>query len=354
MRLRRFAVLLAFVSPSLAAAENLDRFLEDWRAHHNLPGLAALVLKNEAVYAEGATGVRKSGSPERLTVRDKFHLGSNTKAMTATLAAMLVEQGRLSWSDTLPKRFPELAPGLHAAWGTATLELMLGHRSGAPANASVPQAGTLVEQRIAYLRQVATLPPESTPGSRYAYSNAGYIMAGAMLERASGKLWEDLMREMLFAPLGMQSCGFGPPPQPNGADNPWGHQRSGSGFASYNLDNPPYLGPAGTVHCTLQDYARFALLHMRRDRLLSKAGFAKLQSPPPGENYALGWVVVPRGWADGLALNHAGSNTVNYFVAWLAPARGFGVLIATNLGGDVAAVARQVDDVAGALVVRFN
>ena len=354
MSLRRIAVLLLLAAPPLSAAENLDGFLEAQRARHNFPGLAALVLKNEAVYAEGAAGVRKSGAPERLTVHDKFHIGSNTKAMTATLAAMLVEQGRLGWSDTLPKTFPELAPELHAGWGAATLESMLGHRSGAPENSSVAQVGTLTEQRVAYLRQVATRSPEYSPGSGFLYSNAGYIIAGAMLERASGKVWEDLMRDMLFTPLGMQSCGFGPPPQSGGVDNPWGHQRRGNGFAVYNLDNPPYLGPAGTVHCTMQDYARFALLHMRKDRLLGKESFTKLQTPPPRENYALGWVAVPRNWAGGMALNHNGSNTINYFCAWLAPARGFGVIIAANLGGDLDEIGRHIDSVASELVQRYN
>jgi len=354
MKSRRFALLFLFFSSQLSATENLDGFLEQFRAQQDFPGLAALVLKNGTVHAAGAAGVRKYGSPERLTVRDKFHIGSNTKAMTATLAAMLVEQRRLSWSATPPQLFPELAPQLHAAWGAATLELLLGHRSGAPVNADVPQTGTMGEQRIAYLRQVAVRPPDYSPGSRFLYSNAGYIVAGAMLERAAGRTWEDLMREMLFTPLGMQSCGFGPPPQQGGVDNPWGHQRKGDGFVAYDLDNPSYLGPAGTVHCTLQDYARFALLHMRKDKLLSRAGFAKLQTPPAGETYALGWIVVQRGWAGGTALTHSGSNTVNYFVAWLAPARGFGVIIATNLGGDVAQVGKQVDAVASALVQRFN
>jgi CubicO group peptidase (beta-lactamase class C family) len=350
MRLRHLAVLFLFSSAPLSAAENLDSFLEKFRAQQNFPGLAALVLKNGAVHAEGAAGVRKYGSPERLTVRDKFHIGSNTKAMTATLAAMLVEQRRLSWSDTPLQKFPDL----HAAWGTVTLQMLLSHRSGAPANANVPQTGTVGEQRVAYLRQVAARAPEHPPGSRFLYSNAGYVMAGAMLERATGKAWEDLMREMLFTPLNMKSCGFGPPPQQGGVNNPWGHQRSGSDFVAYDLDNPPYLGPAGTVHCSLQDYARFALLHMRKDRLLGKPSFAKLQSPPAGETYALGWIVVQRGWAGGAALNHNGSNTVNYFVAWLAPARGFGVIIATNLGGDVVEVGKQVDAVASALVQSFN
>ena len=353
MNLQRFAALFVFVASPLAAAENLDGFLEAQRARQDFPGLAALVLKNETVHAEGAAGVRKFGSPERLTVRDKFHIGSNTKAMTATVAAMLVERRRLSWDATLPRLFPELVQEMHPAWGAATLESMLVHRSGAPANAQVRQAGTVVEQRIAYLRQVVARAPEHFPGARYGYSNAGYIMAGAFLERVTGRAWEDLMREMLFTPLGMQSCGFGPPAQKDGAvDNPWGHTRSGSGFNVYNSDNPPYLGPAGTVHCTLQDYARFALLHMRKDRLLGRDSIAKLQSPPAGESYALGWIVVARGWAGGLALNHAGSNTVNYFCAWLAPARGFGVIAATNLGGGD--VAQQIDEVVSELVRRYN
>jgi len=341
---------LGLFSGAAIALESLDDLLEGFRARHRLPGLAALVIKAGKVHAEGAAGIRKAGAPERMTARDQFHIGSNTKAMTATLAAILVEEGRIGWHTTLARAFPEIQ--IHPALAGATLELLLLHRAGTRANTSVPQVGALQEQRIAYLKAVATGAPEHFPGAKFLYSNAGYIIAGAMLERATGIVWEKLMRERLFAPLGMSACGFGPPPQRGGVDNPWGHQRAGSGFQAFNADNPPYLGPAGTVHCTLQDYARFALLHMQRNRLLGKASFEKLQTPPPGEEYAFGWGVVKRGWAGGTTLSHAGSNTMNYFVAWLAPARAFGVIAAANLGGDD--VAGRVDEVVGELIRRLN
>jgi CubicO group peptidase (beta-lactamase class C family) len=98
------------------------------------------------------------------------------------------------------------------------------------------------------------------------------------------------------------------------------------------------LGPAGRVHCTLADWGKFVTPHMRgaqgRDGLLKATTFRALHTPPKGEEYAGGWLVLDRPWAGGKALNHGGCNTAWYAVVWIAPKRDFAVLVATNCGGD--------------------
>jgi CubicO group peptidase (beta-lactamase class C family) len=182
--------------------------------------------------------------------------------------------------------------------------------------------------------------PLTRPGSTYAYSNVGYALAGLMAEHVSGQSWETLMIKRLFEPLGMTSAGFGTPGHPGKVDQPWGHHDSGGEVRPTQQDNAPVLGPAGTVHCSVPDWAKFASLHMRgaqgKPKLLKAATFRALHTPPPGNNYSGGWLVLERSWANGLTLSHSGSNTSWFATIWIAPVRDFAILVATNLGGDSA------------------
>src|SRR3954470_20031781 len=112
------------------AGANLNALLAQSVGGARPPGMVALVLEGERVVAEGAAGVRKAGSPEAVILGDRFHLGSETKAMTATLAATLIEEGRLKWTTTLGEVFEEAVLGFNPAWRQSTLERLLTHRAG--------------------------------------------------------------------------------------------------------------------------------------------------------------------------------------------------------------------------------
>ncbi len=354
---RAAEVTNASAAPEPAQVADLQALLTPFRRDNDLPALAAVAMKRGVVLAAGAVGIRKVGETVPVTMADKFHTGSCTKAMTATLAAMLVEQGRIEWGRTLTEVFPERAAKMDPGYRKVTLELLLTHRSGAPENGrnyGAPNA-PVTEQRLAYLDSVVTRRPAAEPGTRFAYSNAGYIIAGAMLERVTGQAWESLMQQRLFHPLAMASAGFGPAAKPSQADQPWGHVFKDGKFEPRYGDNPRALGPAGTVHCALLDYLKFADLHTsggtRPAGLLAPAFFAKLHEPPPKQEYAMGWGVVNRPWAQGRALTHSGSNTMNYFVVWLAPKIDFCLVVAANAAGDK--VPRVLDGVAAELVRKF-
>jgi CubicO group peptidase (beta-lactamase class C family) len=201
---------------------------------------------------------------------------------------------------------------------------------------------------------LAKLKPLSVPGTTYLYSNLGYVIAGAMAEKTMSSSWEDLISKYVFEPLGMKSVGFGGMGTPGEIDQPWGHGADGKPVPRNGpaVDNPPVLGPAGTVHCTLGDWAKFVSDHLRGARgekaLLEPAAYKTLDTSPFGGEYALGWLVVQREWGGGTVLTHAGSNTMNYAVVWISPKRNFAVLIATNQGGPAAA--KACDEAAGALI----
>jgi CubicO group peptidase (beta-lactamase class C family) len=341
-------------APSARAAleEKLRAKLEELRERHDLPALGGAIVTADGLAAQAVAGVRSAGNERPVELTDQWHLGSCTKAMTATLAARLVERGKVSWDDTLSEVFPDLADGMDPAWRDVTLRLLLSNRGGAPANLDADglwgrlwqHAGTPREQRRDLVEGVLLRPPEHPPGTQFLYSNAGFALAGAMLETRLDKPWEDLLRDEVFEPLGMSSAGFGAPGTPGALDQPLGHRPSAQGplpqARGKGDDNPAAIGPAGTVHASLADWARFAAAHLAGDagkgEFLKRATWDILHTPPQGQEYAMGWGLAQRPWAGGTALTHSGSNTMWFCTIWLAPQKGFGVLVTTNFGGPAA------------------
>jgi CubicO group peptidase (beta-lactamase class C family) len=361
-------VLIAFcVVANVSAAESSGKTelaLEAIRAKYDFPGLAAIVVKDGKVCDLAAVGVRKTGDPAPLTTNDVFHIGSCTKSMTATVAAMFIEKGTLHWDTTISDVFPELVGRIDRKYEMVTLHQLLLHRGGVPGKPPAAawkraweQQGTPTEQRYEFIKAVLKEPPEATPGTKYIYSNQGYSIAGAMLEKITGIAWEFLIAEHLFKPLHMASAGFGPPGTKEQVDQPWGHTRRGSELVALQEDNPPAIGPGGTVHCSLSELAAYAIIHLRGERiggLLKPESFRKLHEPVDNgpEPYACGWVCCQRDWAGGKALTHNGSNTMWYLVMWLAPQKDLAVIVATNTGAGQ--TFQGCDEVAAQLIHKWT
>ncbi len=344
--------------------EDLEPFLKPIRAKYDLPALTGGIVYGGRMVASGAVGVRSAKSDEKVTKADRWHLGSCTKAMTATLIARLVEKGEMSWDTTIGHSFPDLKEEIRPEWLGVTVEQLLSHRSGLPEDRKPDLRifpllrtvqGPMREQRLYLVKLVLKLKPDAPPGTRMQYANYGYAIAGAMAEKACGKSWEELMEAYLFKPLGMKSAGFGAPGDHKEITQPRGHMRGDPVEPGPFADNPAVIGPAGTLHCTLEDWGKFIALHIAGARgesdFLDPETFKKLHAPPPGGNYALGWVVTEREWAGGRTLTHSGSNGMWFAVVWLSPKKNFAVLAATNTGG--AAAAKACDEVAGALIRHF-
>jgi CubicO group peptidase (beta-lactamase class C family) len=360
--LAAFAVFKAFGAPPDApASADTAKTLEAIRKKYGFPALAVVVVKEGKICDRAAVGVRKKGDPTLVTTNDVFHIGSCTKSMTATLAAMFIEEGKLRWDTTIAEIFPELKGKMDQQYANVTVEQLLTHRGGVPGDPpgaawtrAWQQVGTPMEQRREFIQAVLARPPEAAPGTKMIYSNQGYAIIGAMLEKIAGQPWETLITDRLFKPLRMDTAGFGPPGTKGQVDQPWGHTRKLWITVPLQVDNPPAIAPAGRVHCSLDDLARYAVFQMegeQKGRLLKPETFRKLHTPPRGEEYACGWVCVDRDWAGGRALMHNGSNTMWYVVMWLAPQKDFAVIAATNTGaGDTFS---GCDDVAAAMIHKW-
>lgn len=330
--------------------------LQKIRDQFNVPAMAAAVVTSTSVKYVGAVGVRKRGTDTPVTLDDLWHLGSDTKAMTSTLIARLVEQKKLRWDVTLGEVFPDLATGMHPDFRQVTLLQLLSHRSGLPPNlkASNYSGDDVAALRLRAVKEELAKAPTHPPGSNYEYSNLGYIIAGAVVEKVTGQTWEAAITENVFKPLGMTSAGFGGTGTPGKIDQPWPHTANGKPTVANGpiMDNPPVMSPAGRVHCTIQDWAKFVQDQLRGDRgekaLLTPESYQKLHTPPFAGDYALGWITATRSWGGGKVLNHAGDNTMNYANVWIAPGKDFALLICANQSGDTGF--RATDAMVGAML----
>ncbi len=331
--------------PQVREPQDLSGLLESIVARRGVPGLGAAVIDREGVAALGVAGRRRAGEAEPLRPDDRFHLGSDTKAMTAYVVARLVERGELHRDDALGSLFPEAGAWMHADFRAVTLDQLLTHRGGVPGDLAELQDRVELDpeappdvQREVLVRAALARPAASPAGTAFAYSNLGYIIVGAALKARTGASWESLMQRELFEPLEMRSCGFGPVGTPQAPDNAWAHERESEGYRPVDIDNPAYLGPAGTVHCSLADWGRFAQAMFDGGPGLQPDTRAWLRSPvkADGESYARGWMVRDAFSLGDTIIAHDGSNTVNYASIVIAPHRGVAFLAACNAGDKVA------------------
>lgn len=331
--------------------------LKPIRQEYRVPAIAGVILTSKGVENCGVAGSRKSGTGIPVTVNDKWHLGSDTKAMTAALVGRLVEQRLLRWDTTVADVFPELASTFHPKAKGITILHLLSHRAGLPENlnwVSLSDHGTVQEQRVQALKQGLAENPKSNPGDKFQYSNLGYVIVGAIIEKVTGLSWENAIQDKVFKPLEMKSVGFGGTGTPGQIDQPWGHSVGGRPTSANgpSVDLPQVMAPAGCVHCAIQDWARFVTDQLRGARgepaFLKQSTYQMLHTPPYGGDYGLGWGVTERSWGGGTVLHHTGCNATNYANVWLAPKMDFAILVCVNQGDDTAF--RASDDAVVALI----
>lgn len=354
--------LLALPTLAIAQPRALEATLEPIRVKYRLPALAAAVVKDGTIIAAGAVGVRVHGTDIKVTINDRFHLGSDTKAMTATLAAMLVEEGKLRWDSTIGEVLGAEVPGINLQLAAVTLEQLLSHTSGIPSD--TPEILRLYFNTDAFEFNLRALrlrmlnawkdhAPATPPGKAFHYANLGYIIVGAMIEKAAATPWEELITQRIYAPLGLASAGLGAQATMGRLDAPVGHQVGDNGEITPMLwgaaaDVPQAVGPAGNAHMSVLDFATWAGWNAGQGRrgpaLVKPETLARLHRPviktgklpnaPPGTpqegEYALGWGVVKFPWAPRPLLTHNGSNGINLATILVDTQADLGIVVVTN------------------------
>ena len=336
--------------PQASAAESLDVWIESVRRQHNIPALGAIVFRADTILARGIAGVRRSNSTTPVTLADRFQLGSNTKAITATVLATLVEEGKLSWTTTLAEVFPEMKDSISVEFRAVTIDQLLSHHAGVSPFEdtddkdfkSIPKlSGTPRERRAAFTAWVLRGKPAG-PIGKGMYSNGGYAIAGVTAERVAGDSWESLVRARIFKPLGITgSFAWSDSADKN---QPWGHYETGNGTKPVDPSDPDervpsIIWPAGSVEISLDDYARFLQVNLRglqgRDTTLLKAATIKhihTSTASPPDKFGLGWGLQDFDAAP--ASVHVGSAGTFYAITIIQPTRDLGVAVFANAGGE--------------------
>jgi len=294
--------------------------IEKFRTMTGVPAVWAGTVTADGEFVVDAVGVRRRNDPTDLASNsDQVHIGSCGKSMTSALFARLVEAGHAEWGLPVSSLFTDIGD-VDAGWGQATIDDLLRCRAGVAPNpprsdmkALFEAAEPLPDQRTATATGVLRAAPKNV--GTFVYSNLGYILAGAAIERLAGMTFEEAMQFYVAQPLGMTSLGFGPAPLVS-AHRPklqLGPLVLGKGepvaLGDLTGDNPPLFSPAGRYHLTIEDWSRFLRVFLREgDGFLTQQSIERLLHVPEDGRRSIGM-----GW--GLAEPHGsfamqGSNTM--------------------------------------------
>jgi proline iminopeptidase len=323
------------------------------------PGLAVLVRRNGRTVFERGYGVRDLRSRAPIDARTRFRLASVTKQMTAAAIMTLVRDGRLGYEDTLTRALP----GFPAYGSGVTIRHLLTHTSGLPDYEQLMEKAEkengmiwTPERQIRDDEVLALLEKETrglfTPGTSWAYSNSGYVVLGLVAARAAGRPFGDVLRERVFAPLGMtRTLAYekGKNEVPNRA---YGHTKEAAGFRETDQSSTSATLGDGGVYSCLEDLAKWDAA-LRTNALLSKEEMAAALTParlsdgsPPlwpkgeqgGDNlfpgqpvaYGFGWFLDP--WQGRPRAWHHGETMGFRSIVERFPADGLSIVVLANRG----------------------
>jgi len=302
--------------------------------------VGAAVVTPDGETAVAVAGLRRAGGDPVLPT-DRWHIGSCFKAVHTLLYARLVEQGRAEWGVPVRDLFPDLAD-MAPGWDGPTVDEMYTCQAGMRGNPTIREmfagwkdARPLTEQRTDAARVALAVPPKNR--GRFVYSNLGYTVMGAAIDRLTGKPFERALDEEVFTPLGVTSAGWGPPPEIWGRGG-WimlGGLMIGRGKpadpAGPRSDNPALISPAGRLHLALADWAAIQRVFIADGAgLVSPQSIERLLTVPDGNRMSMGWA--PARDIPGACLGQQGSNGRWVATALMAADRSHTVMLIVNDG----------------------
>lgn len=330
--------------------ESLKSVLNEYRMQYDIPALAIGILTPDTIII-AADGIKDVITKKEINVLDQFHIGSCTKAMTAFMAARLIEKGILSWDSRIVEIFPEWEQNILDFYKDKTIADLLSHRAGIQPFLhgnefeNVPKdvfQGTKKEKREKFTKWILHWKPTIDNTKIYIYSNAGYTIAAVMLEKLTNKSWEELIQKEVFSVFNI-SGRFGwssdtSSNQPLGHIRPFEWNLSDSQEWHILPDNLNYeiqiFEPGGDISISMSDYCIFLQEHLKA--LSGQGSFLKQSTYQVlhfgRENYAMGWAnPYERGHH---YLSHDGSAGTFYCRTLLCKEMNYGLAIFANSGND--------------------
>jgi CubicO group peptidase (beta-lactamase class C family) len=293
-RLFRVLVLIAAAYPNRIAVaqgtpptpagfpESLDRYIEQAVRDWEVPGLAIAIVRNDSVLIAKGYGVRELGKPERVDANTVFNVASLTKSFTATAAAMLVDENKLSWDAPARRYLPGLEFSDPYLTANVTMRDLLSHRTGLhPANMMWVMSDI---SRAEIVRRARFLELDRPFRTEQIYSNVGFVIAGEAIGAAAGTSYENLIRQRIFAPLGMRSTTISMADLAGQTNKVAPHAIIGGVQRSFAWRSYDITAAAGAINSTANDMATWLRFQMgdgafAGKRLVSAAQMSEMHSP---------------------------------------------------------------------------
>ena len=354
--------LLALTATARAdPPKDIDATVNKLMTDEGVPGMALGIVENGKTALAKGYGFRELGKPEPVDAHTLFQIGSTSKAFTSAALAMLSEQGKLGWDDRVIDHLPEFQ--MYDPYVTREFSLrdLLTHRSGLGLG-----AGDLLFMdhadfsRADVVKALRWLKPQTSFRSQFAYDNLLYAVAGVVIERETGKVWEDFVRERMLRPIGMTDSTTDEASRYLVADRAQGHARLGPPFrgegAQSVLDEKKGLSanvfPAGGIMSSAADMSRWIALQLAhgalpdgKTRLWSEENSAEMWKPvtlvtprnsprakavptPQFQEYALGWFLFD--YKGHKIIEHAGGTLGFLTEVVLIPEKNTGFVIMQN------------------------
>ena len=321
-------------------AEGFEGRVSDEAIAHPNYAISAGYIRGDAAPVTFTFGPVSKNDDTPVAPDAPWHIGSITKSMTTGIILRLVERGDLSLDEPVGSYLPQERGEMHPEWQTLTLRELLSHSAGLQPNA--PEAAFDMRgshDLHALRREVLAMRWSDAPGGvrgEFNYSNQGYLLAGYIAETVTEQSWETLIRAEIATPLGLDTLGFG---APSGEGVPWGHEnhllfkRPVSPDPPW-ADNPPWIGPAGTVHMSVAEVLRWGQAQLTACKgtpgAYLNAALCREAQTEVTKNYGLGWAVLQTAQGTPLIM-HAGSNTKWLAILALFPEEDLVVVVATNV-----------------------
>ena len=291
-----FQILFLFflqMTAGAAHADKLDDYIKAEMSKRHIPGLSVAVVQDGKPILLKGFGMANVELGVPAAENTVYELASVTKQFTATAIMLLVEDGKIGLDDKIRKTFPFLP----AEWDAITVRQLLSHTSGIKNYTDVPDFGKDIRQDLPQsevLKYVLEFPLDFPPGERWNYSNTGYFLLGMLIEKASGKSYNDFLTERIFKPLGMNATRL------NDLRAVIPNRATGYVWDKTELRNGDYVSAtqpfaAGALVSTIADMVKWDAA-LDTDKLLKPATRAQMWTPtqlPDGrtQEYGFGWQV---------------------------------------------------------------
>jgi CubicO group peptidase (beta-lactamase class C family) len=272
--------MVLLLAASLCPAQDyVDKVVERARKEFDVPGIAVAIVKDGDVVLAKGYGVRKQGEAAPVTARSLFRIASNTKAFTTAALAMLVDEGKIRWDDSVVQHMPTFQMYDPYVTREMTIRDLLTHRSGLGLGAGDLMffpPGDLGRDEI--IKRLRFIKPATSFRSAYAYDNLLYIAAGQLIPATTGKSWDDFVRERIFQPLGMTNTFTDIGALTNGKDVATPHNALSGKLEALPQEDMDSSAPAGAIITCVEDLAKWMNLQLTGGMVGSKRLFSAAQA----------------------------------------------------------------------------